>query len=181
MLRVSSAEKLNLASLSADIINEKGVVLLSDVALADVEGTMQATINPPVGKFKVALKGMTSKGDAFQRISPRLSEANNAFMMIISAGDEFTASVASGGSKIEVFAFNQAAPESFTFGATASYGTVVADVRSRIIGRASNVTVGFTYYPSRSPVLGKTDTITITGTGHRSTRMQIPVSVLLVA
>ena len=73
MLRVSSAEKLNLASLSADIINEKGVVLLSDVALADVEGTMQATINPPVGKFKVALKGMTSKGDAFQRISPRLS------------------------------------------------------------------------------------------------------------
>ncbi len=92
--------------MTVDLINEFGRPVLSSLRLRSVDGaagTFKATISPPLGKFKVAVRGTTQKGDKFQRVSQNEAEAQNAVMAVMSAGEEFAVSLSKGFANVKVF------------------------------------------------------------------------------
>ncbi len=182
-LRVSNVELLDQSTLKVDIVNEKGTVLLADVAAKKIGGgAFEAEFNPPSPKFKVIIKGKTTKGNSFQRLSNRFSEAQKVVMVAMSGGEEFTASVAGRQSKVRVYVYNGGAAERLTFQASANYGSASAITSYKVVQKASNTTVDFTYTlsGSASSHVGKTDTISVKATGTASSQIQTPVDLLIV-
>ncbi len=182
--RISNVELLNRASLEVDILDRHGATLSSGVKLQMLGGgSFEAKLLAPTQKFKIALKGRTKRNYEFKRLSNRFSEAQSAVMVVVSAGEEFTASVSGGGSKIIAYMYNQEDADQFTFQGVANYGSISADTASVTIQKASNTTVEFTYrlHSSASLHVGKTDTVVLKAIGARGAKIYHSTDLLVVA
>ncbi len=181
-VRVSHVELLDPASLKIDIVDEHGSVLVGNVAANRMGGgAFEASFDPPSSQFKVMLKGRTTKGRTFQRLSNRFSKVEKIVMVAISAGDEFTASATRGSSTVRVYVYNSGFIEYLQFSGSASRGSISGSNYYFAVkkGEGKIFELQYTVNRSEGPHVGKTDTIYITAEGPLSQKM-ISINVLIV-
>eukprot|EP00794_Sanderia_malayensis_P005644 gene5644-6340_t len=183
VIRISNADLLNSSSLELDIVDGNSVVLSSGLKLQKLGGgAFETKLLPPTTSFKLALKGRTKSGHAFQRLSNRLSEPQKAVMVALGAGEEFTASVSSGISKINVYMYNEGEVEQFQFRGVANYGTISIATSTQVLQKQSNATLEFSYSPSSTAAsyIGKTDAVTLKANGAKGNNIHLTFDLLLV-
>lgn len=172
VVQVSGIEHVDRESMRIAIAKEDGAILSSGIVLnmvGESRGILQASFDTPSDKFKILLSG-TSKGHQFQRVSRVGYEASDLALVVMNAGEEFTAPIAKASSKINVYVYNGGDSDTFTLSAAAKNSSVVAEADIVRIDKGKNTTVTFDLHPPKNAawLVGKAATVTVEAIGQSS-------------